>query len=268
MATFVLTAEQEALRRAARGFVRERLPVSHLRGLRDRKDPMRLSREVWKEMAGLGWAGIAIADEHGGAGLGLVDVGLVAEELGRTLAPTPLLATSVLGAGALAAAPEALRREVLPEVAAGRRLLALAFEEGPRFAPGALATTARRARGGWRLDGEKLHVLDGGAADQMIVAANGGLFLVDRDAPGLSISPRAMVDSRGAAQVALEGVVVPEERRVGDGARCCAPRCSAASTRSSAGPSPTSRSGSSSACRSARFRRSSTAPRNCSARSS
>ncbi len=216
MATFVLTAEQEALQRAARGFGRERLPVSHLRRLRDRKDPMRLSREVWMEMASLGWAGITIAEEHGGAGLGLVEVGLVAEELGRTLAPTPLLATSVLGAGALAAAPEALRVEVLPEVAAGRRLLALAFEERPRFAPGALATTARRAGAGWRLDGEKLHVLDGGAADQLIVAAGEGLYLVDRDAPGLSISPRAMVDSRGAAHVRLSGVVVPEARRVGD----------------------------------------------------
>jgi alkylation response protein AidB-like acyl-CoA dehydrogenase len=216
MATFVLTAEQEALQRAARGFVRERLPVSHLRKLRDRKDPMRLSREVWTEMAGLGWAGIAIAEQHGGAGLGLVEIGLVAEELGRTLAPTPLLATSVLGAGALAAAPEALREEVLPEVAQGQRLLALAFEERPRFALGTFATTARRAGSGWRLDGEKLHVLDGGAADQLIVAAGDGLFLVDRDAPGLAISPRAMVDSRAAAHVRLGGVVVPEERRVGD----------------------------------------------------
>jgi alkylation response protein AidB-like acyl-CoA dehydrogenase len=216
MATFVLTAEQEALQRAARSFARERLPVAHLRKLRDQKDPLRLSRDVWKEMAGLGWAGIAIAEEHGGAGLGLLEVGLVAEELGRTLAPTPLLATSVLGAGALAAAPDSLRNEVLPEVAQGRRLLALAFEERPRFAPGTLETTARRAGSGWRLDGEKLHVLDGAAADQLIVAAQGGMFLVDRETPGLSISPRAMVDSRGAAHVRLEGVVVPEERRIGD----------------------------------------------------
>ena len=216
MSTFVLTSEQEALQRAARGFVRERLPVAHLRGLRDRKDPLALSRDVWTEMAGLGWAGIAIAEEHGGAGLGLLEVGLVAEELGRTLAPTPLLATTVLGAGALAAAPEALRKAVLPEVAEGRRLLALAFEEWPRFELGELATTATREGAGWRLDGVKVHVLDGAAADQLIVAAGDGLFLVDRDAPGLTISPRAMVDSRGAAHLRLDGVVVAEERRIGD----------------------------------------------------
>src|SRR5262249_58147183 len=126
------------------------------------------------------------------------------------------------GSGALAAGPGALRDEVLPEVAAGRRLLALAFEERPRFALGTLASTARRSGTGWRLDGEKLHVLDGGAADQLIVAAQGGLFLVDRDAPGLTISPRALVDSRGAAHVRLEGVAVPEERRVGDSASLAA----------------------------------------------
>ena len=218
MSTFVLTPEQEALQRAARGFVRERLPVAHLRGLRDRQDPLRLSREVWREMAALGWAGIAIAEEHGGAGLGLVEVGLVAEELGRTLAPTPLLATTVLGAGAVALGPEAVRAEVLPAVAAGERLLAVAFEETPRFAPGELATTARREGDGWRLDGDKTHVLDGPAADQLVIAARDGLFLVDRDAPGLTISPRAMVDSRGAARVRLDGVLVPETRRLGDAA--------------------------------------------------
>lgn len=216
MSTFVLTPEQEALQRAARGFVRERLPVAHLRGLRDRKDPLALSREVWHEMAGLGWAGIAIAEEHGGAGLGLVEVGLVAEELGRTLAPSPLLATSVLGAGAVATGPEALRREVLPKVADGERLLALCFEEQPRFAPDSIAATARREGDGWRLDGDKTHVLDGAAADQLVVVAREGLFLVDRDAAGLTISPRAMVDSRGAARVRLDGVKVPEARRLGD----------------------------------------------------
>ena len=103
MRRFELTPEQEELQRAARTFVEKRLPTSHLRALRDAKDPTHVSRAVWREMAALGWAGIAVDEAHGGAGLGLVELGLVMEELGRTLAPTPLLATSVIGAAALAA---------------------------------------------------------------------------------------------------------------------------------------------------------------------
>ena len=218
MSVFLLSPEQKAIQAAARAFVRERLPVSHLRALRDRRDPLGFSREVWRDMADLGWAGIVVPDEHGGAGLGLVELGLVLEECGRTLAPTPLLSTAVIGAGAIAAAADPLRREVLPALCAGQRIVALAAEEQPRFAPYAVATVARRSGAGWTLDGEKVHVLDGGAADQLVVAAGDGLFLVDRGTPGLTISPRAMVDSRGAAQVRLDGVVVPEGRRIGDAA--------------------------------------------------
>ena len=104
---FLLTPEQEALQRAARAFVRERLPISHLRALRDTRDPLRLSREIWRAMADLGWAGILAPEEHGGAGLGMAEIGLVAEECGRTLAPTPLLATAVMGVTALAGSPSA-----------------------------------------------------------------------------------------------------------------------------------------------------------------
>jgi len=212
---FALTQEQEEIQRAARAFVRERLPVAHLRGLRDARDPLRLSRAVWRDAAALGWAGILVPDELGGVGLGMVEVGLVLEEVGRTLAPTPLLATAVLGAGVLLGAPEPLRRAVLPGVCTGERLLAVAFEEGPHFATGAPATTARRDDGGWVLDGDKVHVLDGAAADHLIVSAGDSLFLIDRDTPGLTIVPLSMVDSRGAARVHLAGVTVAEDRRIG-----------------------------------------------------
>ncbi|HUQ00942.1 MAG TPA: acyl-CoA dehydrogenase family protein, partial [Kofleriaceae bacterium] len=74
---FELTAEQDELHRAARAFVERRLPVAHLRALRDAGDPLRLSRPVWRDLAGLGWAGIAIDEVHGGAGLGLPELGVV-----------------------------------------------------------------------------------------------------------------------------------------------------------------------------------------------
>jgi alkylation response protein AidB-like acyl-CoA dehydrogenase len=84
MRRFELTQEQDELQRAARGFIERRLPVAHLRALRDAKDPTHVSRAIWREMAALGWAGIAVDEAHGGAGLGLVELGLVMEELGRT----------------------------------------------------------------------------------------------------------------------------------------------------------------------------------------
>jgi alkylation response protein AidB-like acyl-CoA dehydrogenase len=215
---FVLTREQEEIQRAARAFVRERLPTSHLRALRDRREPAALSRAVWAEAAELGWASILVPEELGGAGMGMVEIGLILEECGRTLAPTPLVATSVLGAGALVAAADPLRAAVLDAVGAGQRLLALALEERPRFAPGAIGTTARRDGGGWRLDGDKVNVIDGGAADQLIVAADDGsgiaLFLVDAGAPGLTVTRLVRVDSRSAANLSLRGVVVGEDRRL------------------------------------------------------
>ena len=225
MSVFLLSPEQKAIQAAARAFVRERLPVSHLRALRDRRDPVGFSREVWRDMADLGWAGIVVPDEHGGAGLGLVELGLVLEECGRTLAPTPLLSTAVIGAGAIAAAADPLRREVLPALCAGQRIVALAAEEQPRFAPYAVATWARRSGAGWVLDGEKVHVVDGGAADQLVVVGRVAgvpgdrdglvLFLVDRDAPGVSLQRLAMVDSRAAARVRFDQVAVGEERVLG-----------------------------------------------------
>ena len=220
------TAEQDELQRAARAFVERKLPVAHLRALRDAADPLRLSRPLWREVAALGWAGIAIAEEHGGAGLGLVELGLVMEELGRTLAPTPLLATAVIGAAALAAAPPDVQRAHLPAIAAGERLVALAFEEERRFAPYVCRTTARRDGDGWILDGAKGFVLDGPAADVLVVSARThgapagreglALFLVARNAPGLTVEPLALVDSRGAANVTLARVRA--EQHLGDAA--------------------------------------------------
>ncbi len=225
MARLVLTSEQEELARAARGFVERRLPVAHLRSLRDAGEPARLSRPAWREMAELGWAGIAVDEAHGGAGLGLTEIGVVMEELGRTLAPTPMLATAVIGAAALAAGPDAVRAEHLPAVAAGERLLALAFEESHCFAPYVGRTAAVRGDGGWRLDGTKRFVLDGPAADAVIVVARVAgeaeardglaLFLVDRGAAGLAIEPRSMVDGRGAAQVTLADVRVADSHVLG-----------------------------------------------------
>jgi len=217
----VLSEEQALLQQTARELVAQRAPVSRLRKLRDAGDPDGFSRELWAEMARLGWLGILVPEAHGGAGLGWLELMVVVEELGRTLAPEPLLATVVLGGGALLlGGTDAQRAAHLPAVAAGERLLALAYQEpGSRYDAAPRSTVAERAGGGWRLSGEKRHVLDGHAADAFVVSArtDGGatLFLVARDAPGVTIERQRRVDFRNAAIVRFAGVRVGDDAVVG-----------------------------------------------------
>ncbi len=214
---FVLTPDQESIRDTARRFARERAPVAHLRHLRDTGDATGFSRDLWREMAGLGFAGITLPSDHGGAGLGFAEIGLLLEELGRTLCPTPLLSTVLLGAGAIAlGGTPAHKEEALPAVAAGDRILAFAHDEGTRHARYHVRTTAARASGGFRITGDKVLVLDGHAADAFVVVARTSgnaadrdgltLFLVPATAPGVATTRTFLVDSRGAARVRFEGV--------------------------------------------------------------
>lgn len=225
--SFVLTPEQESIRETARRFARERVPVAHLRHLRDTTDPTGFSPAIWKEMAEIGLAGIPLSAEHGGAGLGWADLGLVLEELGRTLAPTPLCSTVLLGATAIALGGSAAQKdEHLPAVAAGDRILAFAHDEGTRHAPYQVRARAVRDGGGFRLSGEKVFVLDGHAADALVVVARTSgevadragitLFLVPASAPGITTTRTFLVDSRGAARVHLDSVAVSEGNVLGE----------------------------------------------------
>ncbi len=217
MPTFIPTPEQDEIQRAARAFVRERMPTSHLRALRDARDPLGFSPTLWRAAAELGWAGITLPEAHGGAGLGLAELGLILEECGRTLAPTPLISTTVLAAGALAASRSPLAAPLLARLTRGDVTLALALDEQPRFAPHAIHATAQHlpTSRAWRLDGAKVHVLDGAAAEQLVVAARTAagvaLFLVPAAAPCVTVTPLTLVDARGAARVRLDHVTVPDD---------------------------------------------------------
>src|SRR5215468_12363132 len=112
----VLTEEQSMLRDSARGLISDKAPVSHLRGLRDSRDATGFSRELWTSFAEMGFAGLLVSEEFGGSGLGAVEAGIVMEEIGRTLMPSPFLATSVLAASALARGSAAQKQEHLPKV--------------------------------------------------------------------------------------------------------------------------------------------------------
>ena len=221
--TLVLTEDQEDIRRTARAFVQERAPVEHFRKLRDAHDPVGFSRELWRALAELGLVGMALPETYGGGGLGLAELGLVLEELGKNLVPTPFLSTVVLGAGAvLAAGSEAQRREILPRVCTGELLLAFALDEGTRHAGVAgVKTRLERHADGFVLNGEKSFVLDGHIADSLIVVAREGtggltLLVVPRAAAGVTVRRLDAIDSRNAARVTFANVVVPISAVLGE----------------------------------------------------
>src|SRR3954454_23196449 len=113
----LLTEEQSMLRDSARGFIGDKAPVSHLRALRDGKDATGFSRELWRAFAELGFSGLLVPEAFGGSGLGCVEAGIVMEEIGRTLMPSPYLATSVLAASALSrGGSEVQKSHYLPKI--------------------------------------------------------------------------------------------------------------------------------------------------------
>jgi len=221
-----LTAEQQLLKDNATQWFAETAPVSHQRRLRDLKDPLGFSREVWREMGQLGFLGTAIPEAYGGSGLGTTELGLLLEAAGRTLVPAPLLSSVVLGGGLiLAGANESQKQQLLPAIADGRAVVAVAFEETPRFKPHHVACKAERVGQNYRLSGHKTFVLDGHVADHLIVSARTSgavgdrsgisLFLVEAGRAGLKIERTQMVDSRNAAKCTLEAVEVPADALLG-----------------------------------------------------
>jgi len=217
----VLTEEQGMLRDAARDFLAQRAPISHLRGLRDSGSEIGFSRELWGEMVEMGWSAILVPEEHGGLGYGYTGLGLVLEESGRTLTPSPLLGTALTGTAALRlAGSQEQCAELLPEVATGNRILALACDETTLHQPGLADTRAVRRDGGFRLDGRKTAVLDGAAADTFIVSAASdqglSLFLVPANAQGVSVEAYPSLDISVAATVTFEQVELPRSALLGE----------------------------------------------------
>src|SRR3974390_695130 len=166
-----LTEEQYMLRDSARGLISDKAPVSHLRHLRDNKDADGFSRALWKEFAEMGFSGLLVAEDFGGSGLGLVEAGVVMEEIGRTLMPSPFLSTAVLAASTLSRGGSAAQKsEYLPKISAGTLIAALAIDEGSKHRPLQTALKAVRSGNGFRLSGAKALVVDGHVAALLIVA--------------------------------------------------------------------------------------------------
>ncbi|HEY6419860.1 MAG TPA: acyl-CoA dehydrogenase family protein [Candidatus Binataceae bacterium] len=213
----VLTDEQAMLRDNARGFLGKNAPIAHLRQLRDTRDPDGFSRQLWKDFVEMGWAGILVPQEYGGLGLGHVEAGVVMEELGRTLAPSPFLSTALLAASAISrGGSDAQKKKYLPRIVSGELIAALAIDETAKHRPEKTALTATRTGNGFTLNGAKTFVVDGHVADILIVAArtagasgdNKGitLFVLDSKTKGISAERTPMVDTHNAARIKFENV--------------------------------------------------------------
>ena len=149
-----LSEDQLILQQTAKSYLAENSPVARMRELRDSDDPTGFSRPLWKEMAEMGWPGILFPEELGGAGMGYGELGVVLEECGRVLAPEPFLSTVLLAGNAVRlGGSDALKKDLLPAVCSGDRVLAMAFQEHGRFDPHAVATRAEREGDGFRLTG-------------------------------------------------------------------------------------------------------------------
>jgi len=223
----VLTEEQSMLRDSARGLISDKAPVSHLRSLRDTKDATGFSRELWKAFAEMGFCGLLVPENFGGSGLGCVEAGVVMEEIGRTLMPSPFLATAVLAASALTrGGSDAQKAAHLPKIADGSLLAALAVDEGAKHRPLQIKLQAMRSGNGFKLSGAKAFVVDGHTADLLIVAARTGgaagerdgltLFLVDPKTRCIAVERTAMVDSHNAARIEFDNVEVNADHVLGE----------------------------------------------------
>jgi alkylation response protein AidB-like acyl-CoA dehydrogenase len=223
----VLTEEQSMLRDSARDLISDKAPVSHLRHLRDTRDADGFSHDLWKTFAEMGFSGLLVPEDFGGSGLGCVEAGVVMEEIGRNLMPSPFLATSVLAASALARGGSAAQKsEYLPKIASGALLAALAIDEGTKHRPLMTKMQAVRSGNGFRLAGDKAFVVDGHAAGLLIVAARTAgaagerdgltLFLVDPRTRGVAIERTEMVDSHGAARIKFDSVEVNADGVLGE----------------------------------------------------
>lgn len=228
----VLNEEQTMLKDMATEWARDRMPIAAARALYDESgggrpgDGVGFEPDAYAEMAAMGWTGIVVPEAFGGSDFGALSLGLIIEELGRTLAASPLLSSALVSASALRLAGTAGQQQRwLPGIADGSVVGTLALEEGPHHAPEAVALAAKRTDGGWRLDGLKRPVQDGMGADLFIVAARTSgqagdhdgitLFLVAASTPGLTRTALDQIDARRPALLRFDGVTVADDAMLG-----------------------------------------------------
>ncbi len=221
------TDDQAMLADTAKPFMAEEGSIQkQLRHWRDINCKDGFGHDLWKRFAELGFTGMMVDEADGGLGMGNVEAGIVLEEIGRNLTPSPFLTTSVVGVTGLKEADAETKARWLPGIIAGETVLGIAIDEGAKHNPANIAMKAERAGNGFKLNGKKQFVVQGGSADMLIVAARTAgaagetdgltLFAVPTDAAGMTRDSVALVDSAKAAHVNFDNVEVDAGAVIGD----------------------------------------------------
>lgn len=207
----VLTEEQTMLRDMAREWASNESPVAAWRKVRDANEPAGFDAAAFGTMAEMGWSGIIIPEAHGGSDFGWLSLGLVIEELGKTMTASPLAASAAAASAILLGGSDEQKAAYLPRIASGELVATLAIDEGPRHDPAKIATSVS----GGKLTGTKAFVAEGDSAGLFVVAASDGLYLVEAG-EGVTVTRRQLADFRSHAQVSFEGAPAAKLEAGGD----------------------------------------------------
>ena len=222
-----LNEEEQFLKDTAKNFAQERCPVTHFRSLRDSNDPQLWDKAIWNEMSKLGWPGILIPEEYGGSNFGISGISVILQECAKTLTPSPLFATGVIGAYSIANfGNENQKEEYLPKIVSGEMTTAFAIDESSHHNPADTEMTAEFKKEKVILNGKKIFVVDGASADLLIVLArtsgNKGetsgltLFFVNSNSSGVEKIKLDMADSRNYANIVFSDVEINKEDILGN----------------------------------------------------
>ena len=213
--------DQRLLADSAGEFLAARSPVSRQRALRDEAQVDGFDPLLWQDAVALGWSAIPFPENLGGLDFGCMGLGPIFEAIGCNLSATPLLSSVVLSGSLLHMQGNAQQQDRwLSATISGGQRVALALDEQPRHNPAKVALQAVANGDGYSLSGDKYFVIDGVGADAYLVAARTGtagisLFLLPADAPGLTVSPLPLIDSRNHARLLLHQVQVGADALLG-----------------------------------------------------
>ena len=223
----ILTEEEQFLKDTAKNFAEERSPITHFRALRDNSDPILWDKDMWSEMSKLGWPGIMIPEEYGGSNFGLSGICVVLQECAKTLTPSPLFASGVLGAYAINKyGTKEQKEKYLPLIASGELTTSIAVDESSHHNPYDSMLIAKKSSDEYVLSGKKTFVIDGTSSDLIIVLARTSgekgdstgltVFIVDSNADGIDRIKLEMADSRNYANIIFDNVKISSKNILGD----------------------------------------------------
>ncbi|MEM6475441.1 MAG: acyl-CoA dehydrogenase family protein [Pseudomonadota bacterium] len=221
------TEDQAMLAESASGFMADEGNIAkQLRHWRDRDCPDGFGHALWKQMAEMGFTGMLVAEDDGGLGMGHVEAGIVLEEIGRNLTPSPFLTSSVLAATALSHGSDEVKGRYLQGLIEGDSVFAVAVDETAKHRPGRITTWAEKSGNGFKLTGSKNFVIQGASADMLVVAARTSgadddddgitLFAVPKDAANMTHDAVRLVDTSMATHTKFEGTELDGDAVIGE----------------------------------------------------